>query len=272
MKCSLIVTTYNWPEALRLTLRSVLDQSRPPDEVLIADDGSGPETADTVKEVLGDSGLSWRHVRHEDQGVRQSRIKNLAVKHSSGSFLVLIDHDVVLHPGFMEDHLSMTSEGVFLQGKRILLPPSFTKEALARGKFTPPGFCSRGLGNRKNLLRLPRLGRLFSGKKKFEHSLRGCNLSMSRADFMRVDGFDELFDGSWGREDSDICYRLFHSGVSVRNLWFMAIQYHLFHPLATAWNKNRLDLELGRNLREKRERAVKGLSSLSPEGSVIAGS
>ena len=56
---SLIVTTYKWPEALRATLRSILKQSVKPNQVVVADDGSSPETAEVVKEVLGSSGLRW---------------------------------------------------------------------------------------------------------------------------------------------------------------------------------------------------------------------
>jgi len=49
MDVALIITTYNWPEALRVTLRSVLRQTRLPDEVVIADDGSDTRTAETVQ-------------------------------------------------------------------------------------------------------------------------------------------------------------------------------------------------------------------------------
>ena len=40
MNCSLIITTYNWPEALRLVLSSINNQSVLPNEIIIADDGS----------------------------------------------------------------------------------------------------------------------------------------------------------------------------------------------------------------------------------------
>ncbi|HIY76621.1 MAG TPA: glycosyltransferase, partial [Candidatus Sphingobacterium stercorigallinarum] len=41
--CSLLISTYNWPEALNLCLKSVMRQSVLPAEVLIADDGSTEE-------------------------------------------------------------------------------------------------------------------------------------------------------------------------------------------------------------------------------------
>ncbi|RPI74869.1 MAG: family 2 glycosyl transferase, partial [Desulfobacteraceae bacterium] len=96
------------------------------------------------------------------------------------------------------------------------------------------------------------------------------NWSLFRKDYIDVDGFDETYDQSWGREDSDICYRLFHAGIRVKILWFTALQYHLYHKTFSKWDKERLDGELSKMLQEKRVRAVKGLSKLSPEGEVIA--
>jgi glycosyltransferase involved in cell wall biosynthesis len=269
---SIIVTTYNWPEALRLTLLSIAAQSSTPSEVIVADDGSSPKTAKAVIEVLGRSNLNWCHVSHEHKGVRQSRIKNLAVSHSKYPYLIFVDQDTVLHPEFVADHLSMAREGVFLQGKRSLLPDSYTKKILADGRFRPPALWSMGLGNRKNILRTPVLGRLLARPKKFHTALRGCNLSMFKSDFLRVDGFDEAYDQSWGREDSDFCYRLFHAGVQMKFLWFMALQYHLYHGSTSNWDRERLDSELEKNLKERRTKAVKGFSQLSAEGEVITAS
>jgi glycosyltransferase involved in cell wall biosynthesis len=252
LESSIIVTTYNWPEALRLMLLSITGQSLSPSEVIVADDGSGPDTAEVVKEVLGEANLKWRHVYHAHKGVRQSRIKNLAIGHSKYPYLIFVDQDTVLHPGFVADHLSMAQEGVFLQGKRSLLPESYTKKILADGRFRAPSPWSMGLGNRKNTLRSPALGRLLARPKKFETALRGCNLS--------------------GREDSDFCYRLFHAGIKMKFLWFMALQYHLYHGSTSNWDRERLDGELQKNLEERRVKALKGFSQLSPEGEVIAAS
>ena len=272
LKTSLVVTTYKWPEALKITLQSVLKQSRPPDEIIVADDGSGRDTAEVVEHVLKSSKLRWRHVWHDDKGVRQSRIKNLAVKFSHAPYLIFIDQDTVLHPCFIEDHCSLACKGLFLQGKRVLLPKYYTETILDKELFKTPRLWVKGLGNRKNMFRSPILGRLLSRAKRFQTTLRGCNFSMFRSDFLEVDGFDELFDRSWGREDSDISYRLFHSGLRVRNLWFSAIQYHLRHKLINHWERDRLDSELKKNLQEKRRKAIKGFSQLSSEGEIIAAS
>ncbi|MFO7783689.1 MAG: glycosyltransferase, partial [Desulfatiglandales bacterium] len=266
---ALVITTYNWPEALAAVLRSVKRQARLPDEVVVADDGSGPETAGAVGEALEGSGLVWLHVRHEDRGIRQARIKNLAVRHTGAEYLIFVDHDVVLHPCFVEEHLSMAGRGVFLQGKRSFLPEPLSERILKGEAFSMPGPLTPGLGNRKNAFRSPVLGRLLSGGRRFQTSLRGCNLSMTREDFLLVDGYDETFDAAWGREDSDICYRLFHSGVSCRNLWFMALQYHLDHAVQKNRARDGLDEELDRLRQERRGRALRGFSALSGEGGVV---
>ena len=95
---------------------------------------------------------------------------------------------------------------------------------------------------------------------------------MHREDFLRVDGYDEVFDQLWGREDSDICYRLFHNNVRIRNLWFSGLQYHLHHKVTKARERDGLDAELEHVLEEKRSKAVRGFSSLSPEGSIVSAS
>ena len=268
MNVALLITTYNWPEALRAVLDSVKGQTRRPDEVVVADDGSGPETAQVVRETLTDSGLAWQHARHEDHGIRQARVKNLGVRHTEADYLVFVDHDVVLHPCFLEDHLAMAGRGVFLLGKRCFLPRPWTERILDGELFRRPRPWTAGLENRKNAFRCPRLGRLLSRPRRFQTSLRGCNLSMTRDDFLRVDGYDETFDAAWGREDSDICYRLFHSGARARNLHFMALQYHLFHPTLKNRTPDALDQELHRLQQENRQKALRGYSALPDEGEI----
>jgi glycosyltransferase involved in cell wall biosynthesis len=271
LNVSLIVTTYNWPAALSLTLATIMAQTCRSFDLVIADDGSKPDTADVIKKRLAHAPFSWRHVRHEDDGIRQARVKNLAVKYAQGDYLIFIDHDVVLHTEFLNDHISHSQEGCFLQGKRVFLSVQATQKYLNTSSFNPPSPFQRGMENRKNAFRLPKVGHLMARPKEFQVTLRGCNLSMSKDSFIAVDGYDEVFDGLWGREDSDICYRMFNSGIRIKNLWFCAIQYHLHHPAIKHTSKDRLDEELERILKEKRRVAVHGFSSLSAEGKVISG-
>jgi hypothetical protein len=270
IKASIIITTYNWPKALKVVLSSLLAQTAPNFEIIIADDGSSQETQTLVQTVLSACVHRWIHVSHDDNGIRQARVKNLAVKHAKGNYLIFIDHDVALHPDFIKDHLSMATPKCFLQGKRVFLPESLTNDILERGNLPQIHPLQKGLENRKNAFRLPRLGKWFARPHKFQTSLRGCNLSMFYDDYITVDGYDEVFDQAWGREDSDICYRLFHSGIQVKNLWFSGIQYHMHHHVLKKRDRDVLDEELDKIIAEKRNIAIKGFSKLSGEGRIIA--
>ena len=119
---------------------------------------------------------------------------------------------------------------------------------------------------------MPQIGKILSRTKGFQVTLRGCNLSMHKDNFIKVDGYDETFDGLWGREDSDICYRLFNSGVKVNNLLFSALQYHLYHDAIKKDIRDALDDELDQIMQEKRTRSKKGYSKMSLEGDVISAS
>jgi GT2 family glycosyltransferase len=93
-----------------------------------------------------------------------------------------------------------------------------------------------------------------------------------REDFLKVDGFDELYDGVWGREDADFAYRLFHSGVRCRTAWFAALQAHLHHQLVKRRERDHLDDELVKMRAERRTQAVRGFSRMDGEGVVLAAS
>jgi glycosyltransferase involved in cell wall biosynthesis len=272
VKASLIITTYNWPDALAVCLRSALRQTSDTYEIIVADDGSQTETAETVQRLLQSGSRKWCHVRHDDRSIRQARIKNLAVRYATGDYFIFIDHDVMLHPCFIRDHLDNARDHCFLQGKRVFMPKRLTRHILACGYAPPLSPLTPGLGNRKNALYSPWLGKRLAREKRFQVTLRGCNLSMPRTVFEAVDGYDETFDRIWGREDSDICYRMFHSGYRLKNLWLTGLQYHLDHPAIKHTTRDRLDEELDRIRREKRCRALHGYSKLNSEGSVVAAS
>lgn len=271
-RAAIIISTYNWPEALGLVLQSALAQRERDFEIIVADDGSRPETAAMVEQVLRPGPLPWVHARQEDTGFRQSRVRNLGVRYSQASFLIFVDHDTLLHRDFVGDHLRLSKAGCFTQGKRCFLPADRTerllKAGLARNWWPSPWL--PGLENRKNAVRLPALGRFLSGPRVFQTSIRGCNLAVRRDDFLRVDGFDEFYDGVWGREDSDFCYRLFHAGARCRNAAFSALQAHLHHRTVKRTGRDRWDDELARVRSERRVRALRGFSAMDGEGRVLA--
>ncbi|MDR3210677.1 MAG: glycosyltransferase family 2 protein [Planctomycetota bacterium] len=223
---SLLISTYERPDALRAVLASVERQTRLPDEVVVGDDGSSPTTAEVVAAVAG-RGLPLSLARQERDGFRAARLRNLCVAASHGDYLVMIDGDMLLHPDFIFDQVQAATPGFFVQGSRAILSDHLTQRVLTEEGYWP-GFFTAGVANRKNLLRLPWLSRRLLTPRAGLRGIRTCNYALWREDFARVNGFNEDFVG-WGREDSEFTARLLHSGVRRRNLRFAALACHLYH-------------------------------------------
>lgn len=226
---SLIVTTYNWKEALELSLSSISGQSEMPDEVIVADDGSREDTAYLIHRMAASFPVSLLHMWQEDCGFRAARIRNKAIAAASGAYILLVDGDVILHKDFVAHHKCMARQGIFCQGSRVLLSPAKTARVLAKRQLAFSPFES-GLGNRKNAVVSHFLSRLFSRRRNYMRGIRTCNFAFWRADGIAVNGFNEDFQG-YGREDSEFAARLMNSGVMRKNVRFAATVYHLHHPL-----------------------------------------
>ncbi len=227
MKCSLIITTYNWPEALELSLRSALAQSEPPDEVIVADDGSGQATAEVVARYASSSSVPVVHSWQADEGFRASASRNKAIALARSGYVVIVDGDMLLHPDFIADHKRLARKGSFIQGSRVLVSQVATENRL-KSKEISIGLFGQGIANRKNAMRLPFLAGVLASPNQELPGIRSCNMSFFREDCLTINGFNEEFRG-WGREDSEFAVRMFNSGVLRRNVRFSAIAAHLWH-------------------------------------------
>jgi glycosyltransferase involved in cell wall biosynthesis len=224
---SLLIATYNWPEALALVLASVRTQRVMPTEVVIADDGSRDDTRRLIASEAMSFPVPLRHVRHEDAGFRLGTIRNKAMAQASGEYLIQLDGDMVLHPAFVGSHLAFARRGSYVQGSRVMLDETRTRECLAAGRIVT-GALSRGVRNRVNALHLPLLSGIVRGPTDPLRRTRGCNMAFWRDDIIRANGYNEAIEG-WGREDSELAARLQHGGVKRRNLKFSAVAWHLHH-------------------------------------------
>ena len=234
MRLSLIITTYNWPKSLELVLKSIECQTIPPEEVIIADDGSTPETKAFVSRFQQDSELKIIYSWQEDKGFRAAKSRNKAIAKSNTDYIILIDGDMILHPRFIEDHINDAKSGYFVQGSRVLLTHKRTKQILDQQKINF-SFFSIGLQNRQNALYSHFLSKLMYRDKNFLGGIKSCNMAFFKKDCINVNGFNNDFKG-WGREDSEFIVRLFNNGIRRKSLHFNAIQYHLWH----VENKNTL--------------------------------
>ncbi len=240
-RVSAIVTTYNRSGHLRNCIASIERQSRLPDEVVIADDGSGPEHVAAIERIMGASPLSVVYARQEHAGFRAAANRNNGVRHSSGDHLFFVDGDAVLFPDVLERHLSVSGRGAWATGSAVWL----TEEEAARlsvelicegrlGEFWPDDGDERLRLMRKAHRRFRRK-RLWARIVPLEFCFRKIRLltiqcSVSREDFEKVNGLDENFVG-WGREDDDLALRLSIAGVRGRSVMLVARALHQFHPM-----------------------------------------
>jgi glycosyltransferase involved in cell wall biosynthesis len=263
MRVSLIVTTYNWPQALGLTLASVAHQSVMPDEVIVADDGSGAETAQTVQHWRTRLPCSLKHVWQEDAGFRLARSRNRALAVSEGEYIVLVDGDMILHRRFIEDHAACARPDCFIQGARPQLSPALTQDLLRTGQPDVNVF-GRGIERRSYALRSPLLSRIASKIRPTLAGIQGCNQSYWRRHAVQVNGYDERFTG-WGPEDREFAARLLHIGVMRNYVRHRAIAYHLYHRTRAPSGNNPFDRLLEETLRARATRAMLGLDAHLPK-------
>lgn len=226
---TLIITTFNWKEALELSVLSAIKQTTLPCEIIIADDGSDDDTRQLVEKLKKDSPIPIIHSKQRNKGFRLARSRNKALAISNGDYIILIDGDIVVEKHFIEDHIKAAREECFIQGSRVLLNEQATTTAFERKKLRPC-LTDPNLKNRKNCLRCTFLSKLCSRPVKYLTGVKTCNFAFWRKHAELVNGFNEDFIG-WGREDSEFTARMLHSGICRRNLKFKAVVFHLFHRI-----------------------------------------
>jgi len=266
---SIVVSTYERPDALGAVLRGLSRQSDRDFEAIVADDGSGASTAAVVDAWKGQLGAPLVHVRHEHAGFRAAEIRNRAIAASRGAYCVFLDGDCIPRADFVAQHRRLAEPGWFVAGNRVLLSEPLTQAVLAQNLEPETWGFGALLRHRRDgvnriapALHLP-LGPLRKAAPRRWEGARTCNLAVARRDLERVDGFDASFNG-WGLEDSDLAIRLIHAGVRRKDGRFATGVLHLWHRendrAGLAGNQARLDDVM----RSDRIRALRGLSTLAP--------
>lgn len=228
VKTTLLISTYNWKDALRLCLYSASLQTVIPDEIVIADDGSREDTRELIDSFRSKIKVPIVHVWQEDNGFRKTSILNKAVAKSSGDYIIQIDGDVVMEHHFIQDHLEMMEENYFVCGSRTKLGAMVTNRLIENVSLRikifeyKPAFVFNGL--RMRTLR-SYLAKRYA--KRVDH-MRGCNFAFWRKDFIAVNGYNENLE-SWGHEDGELVYRLHFNGVEKKVVKMGGIVFHLWH-------------------------------------------
>lgn len=235
MQISVILSTYNSPAWLEKVLWGYACQQFRDFEIVIADDGSGPETAALIERMRAETGLTLQHVWQEDEGFRKCRILNKAILAARHDYLVFSDGDCIPRADFLAVHAARAEPGYYLSGSYFKLPME-TSKVISR-KDIQSGDCFRldwlrehGLKARRKTLRIaagPLLARILNRFTPTPCNLKGSNASVWKSDALAVNGFDERMP--WGGEDREFGVRLQNLGIRPRHVRFDAVVIHLDH-------------------------------------------
>lgn len=235
MHVSVILSTYNQPLWLTKSLVGFANQSRLPDEIVIADDGSGEETRRVIERFRANSPLNLRHVRHADRGFRKTRILNLAIEAAEGDYLIFSDGDCIPRPDYVEAHARLATAGAFLSGGLVRLSLAGSElidEPLIRsGRCFRPDWVARAGGvPLRRILKVSAPRALADTLNRMTRVLphwSGSNASCWRRDAVEVGGFDERMQ--YWREDFEFGQRLKNLGVRPLQIRYSAVTLHLDH-------------------------------------------
>ena len=232
---SVIISTYNQPEWLRLVLTGYLFQDVISFEIIIADDGSTADTKDVVDSFAYQFEYPLKHVWQEDQGFQKTKILNTAVTEAQGAYLLFTDGDCIPRKDFVSTHLSLRKKGWFLSGGYFKLPKTISEiideNHIQNGDcFDANWLKSQGLSSSFKLNKLTSSGwkeRFLNFVTPTKATWDGMNVSGWREDVVAVNGFDERMQ--YGGEDREIGERLFNYGIRAKQIRYSAICVHLFH-------------------------------------------
>ena len=210
MKYSILIPVYNRPDEVDELLASLCGQTVTDFEVIVVEDGSGVPCADVVERYRDRLDVSY-HVK-PNSGPGPTR--NFAAARARGEYLLILDSDVVLPPGYLaaiDDGLRREPCDAF--GGPDRAHPSFTPMQKAINYAMTSFFTTGGIRG---------------GKKKMDKFYpRSFNMGMRADVYRELGGFSEMRFG----EDIDLSTRLFESGHTSRLM-----------PDAWVWHKRRTDL------------------------------
>lgn len=232
---TIIISTYNSPDWLQKVLWSYDCQTFRDFEVIIADDGSGPETTALIHAMRLQLSYPIRHVWHEDNGFQKTTILNKAIVESTSAYIIFTDGDCIVRKDFVETHIrlrrhrSVISGGYFKLNKVISNTIS-KDDIIAQRCFDIKWLVGHGLKTSFKMNKLSSLGlkaKLLNAITPTKATFDGMNVSAWKEDILLVNGFDERMQ--YGGEDRELGERLMNIGIGFIQARYSVICVHLFH-------------------------------------------
>lgn len=274
MQTSVIISTYNSPAWLEKTLWGYFHQSRQDFELVIADDGSRPETAERLAALAARSPVPVAHVWQPDDGFQKCRILNKAIAVARGERILVTDGDCIPRDDFLDVHTRMAAPDRFLTGGYFKLPKgladAITEDDVAsRRAFRAGWLLSNGLPFTAKLLKVvaaPPFSAWLNRLTPAGRTWNGHSASCLRAQAIQVNGFNE--DIQYGGLDVEFGWRLEHTGIEPVHIRYSTVTMHLHHGhgYVTPGMRER-SVTIGRRTRAQRlTRAERGIDQWLDDG------
>lgn len=267
VKTSVLISTYNSPLWLQKTLWGFFHQSRQDFELLVADDGSRPETAELLRDMARFSPVPLAHVWQPDDGFQKCRILNKALAVARGERVLLTDGDCVARRDFIDVHTRLAQPDCFLTGTYFKLPKNVADaitedDVKSQQAFRAGWLLTHGLPFSPKLLKLvagPPVDEWLNRVTPARPTWNGHSASCLRSQAIQVNGFNE--DMQYGGLDVEFGLRLNHIGVRTRHIRYSTITLHLHHGhgyVTPGMREHSHDVK-ERTRDEKLQRAARGL-------------
>jgi GT2 family glycosyltransferase len=188
MTVAVVVATHDRPQRLAEMLAAMRAQSRPADEIVVVDDGSGAQTRTLLAAELERGDLPLRVIDRERPG-GPATARDQGWRATEASLIAFTDDDCAPAPDWLAaaERAADDNPGCFVQGRTLPNPD----EIDAFGPF------SRTIWVRE-----------------LDPSFQTCNIAYPRSVLELVDGFDvATFGREPGGEDCDLGWRAIDAGA-----------------------------------------------------------
>jgi GT2 family glycosyltransferase len=224
---SVIIPTYNREKPLRDTLADLVEQEYPNFETLVIDQTPvhQPETQAYLQELASQGKIKL----YKLEWASLPGARNYGIRRAAGEIILFIDDDVRLKPGFLQAHVRnfVEKSEVGVVAGRVLDPHNLKDNQDSQTDYTieylPKEASDAGIV-------WYYLDFTHTIKPQVVLSARGCNMSFRRDIFDKYKlSFDERYQGSAVREESDLCLRVRQTGYKI---WYdpEAVLIHLGEP------------------------------------------
>lgn len=229
---TILVSSFERPRHVSRVLASIAAQRGVAGafEVIVTDDGSRDQTPRMVRQFAASVNFPVRFLTHPHEGYHIARCRNEGVAASAAPYLLFLDGDCIIPPDHVRTHLDRRQPGNCLAGYPIhikqTIAEQITENDVRRGSYLEQVATYKHLNMRWRHVRAVLYSLIGSPTRP---KLLGGNLGIARADYERVNGYDENFRG-WGCEDDDLRMRLRAAGIGVKSIAWWTNTYHLWHP------------------------------------------